>query len=121
MCWRLLFLLAALSSYPAAAEVYAYVNDQGDYVVSPKSPGKRVAEYAVLTDDGEFLRLVRPRDDDVPITHWRPWFLPKEPDPFDADEEAIYREREGVVGVEEVMPEAPEHAVDEPPPETDER
>ncbi|MDZ7671006.1 MAG: anti-sigma factor domain-containing protein [Gammaproteobacteria bacterium] len=96
LCW----------SVASRADVYAYVNDNGDYVVTPDKPGRNVAEYAVLTDDGEFIRLVRPRDMDVPITHWRPWFLPKEPDPYDADPE-LYREREGTVGIEE-LPEDPQ-------------
>lgn len=83
------------------ADVYAYVNDNGDYIVTPDKPGRDVPEYAVLTDDGEFVRLVRPRELDVPITHWRPWFLPKEPDPYDGDPDA-YGEREGTVGIEEL-------------------
>lgn len=93
--------VATALALPVHAEVYAYVNEDGDYVVTRDNPGKSVGEYAVLTDDGEFLRLVRPRDLDVPITHWRPWFLPREPDPFDADPD-VYREREGTVGIEEV-------------------
>lgn len=106
--WRALALsgaaaLGGLAASPAAAEIYAYVNEDGDYVVTKDNPGKSVGEYAVLTDDGEFLRLVNPRDLDVPITHWRPWFLPREPDPFDADPE-LYEEREGTVGIEEVDP-----------------
>ncbi len=96
-------VLLGLAAGPAAAEIYAYVNEDGDYVVTKDNPGKSVGEYAVLTDDGEFLRLVNPRDLDVPITHWRPWFLPREPDPFDADPE-LYEEREGTVGIEEVEP-----------------
>lgn len=98
--------LAALSMVAATrahAEIYAYVNEDGDYVVTRDNPGKSVGEYAVLTDDGEFLRLVNPRDLDVPITHWRPWFLPREPDPFDADPD-VYQEREGTVDIEEVAP-----------------
>ncbi len=88
----ILFCTAALLLPAAAgADVYAYVNDDGDYVVSRDNPGDSVAEYAVLTDDGEFLRLVRPRDLDVPVTHWRPWFLPRQPDPFDADPESLPR------------------------------
>jgi hypothetical protein len=100
-----IFILLATLAWSTAtrAEVYAYVNEDGDYIVTPDRPGRDVAEYAVLTDDGEFVRLVRPRELDVPITHWRPWFLPKEPDPYDADPE-VYREREGTVGVEEVPP-----------------
>ena len=99
------FLLgAAVLLLPAAAgaDVYAYVNDDGDYVVSRDNPGDSVAEYAVLTDDGEFLRLVRPRDLDVPVTHWRPWFLPRQPDPFDADPESL-PERDGTVEIEELQ------------------
>lgn len=99
---RTLLAAALLVAAPLGqAEVYAYVNDHGDYVVTPKVPGKDVAEYAVLTDDGEFLRLIRPGNTEVPVTHWRPWFLPRQPDPFDADE-GIYDEREGTVGVEEL-------------------
>lgn len=96
-----LALTLGFASGSACADVYAYVNDDGDYVVTPDEPGRSVDEYAVLTDEGEFIRLVRPRDAEVPITHWRPWFLPKDPDPYDADEDA-YEEREGVVGIEEV-------------------
>lgn len=94
----LLLLLAPAA--PAIAEVYAYVNEAGDYVVSQKRPGKGV-EYAILTDDGEFVRLVQPRDLDVPVTHWRPWFIPKEPDPYDFDPEVL-EDREGTVEIEEV-------------------
>ncbi|MEQ8857540.1 MAG: hypothetical protein RIC56_02725 [Pseudomonadales bacterium] len=85
----------------AHAEVYAYVNDDGDYVVTRELPHARVGEYAVLTDDGEFLRLVNPHELDVPITHWRPWFLPKQPDPYDGNPD-LYEEREGVVEIEEL-------------------
>jgi hypothetical protein len=91
----------ALACGVAHGEVYAYVNDNGDYVVTQDHPGRTVGEYAVLTDDGRFLRLIRPPDMDVPISHWRPWFLPKEADPYDADPD-LYREREGVVDIEEV-------------------
>jgi hypothetical protein len=100
---RNLITLAALVLAVGVAhgEVYAYVNEGGDYVVTRDNPGRNVGEYAVLTDDGEFLRLVRPRDQDVPISHWRPWFLPKQPDPYDADPDR-YREREGVVDIEEL-------------------
>lgn len=94
-------ILALAFADVAQGEVYAYMNESGDYVVTPARPGKKIREYAVLTDDGEFLRLVHPRDPDVPVTHWRPWFIPKQPDPYDTDEDA-YREREGVVGIEEV-------------------
>ena len=96
----LVLAVSLLQAFPVAAEVYAYVNEHGDYVVSQKRPGKGV-EYAILTDDGEFVRLVQPRDMDVPVTHWRPWFIPKEPDPYDFDPEAL-EEREGVIEIEEV-------------------
>lgn len=73
---------SALSLAPQAnARLYSYVNEAGDYVVSQKKP-KNVDEYAVLTDEGEFIRLVKRERDDVPITHWRPWYMPKEPDPI---------------------------------------
>ena len=102
---RAVALLTLGLAGPALADVYAYVNKDGDYVVTPQRPGGDT-EYAVLTDDGEFLRLVRPRDADVPVTHWRPWFLPREAHPMDPGPEA-YTEREGVVGVEEVPKETP--------------
>lgn len=102
---------ALVATAPVRAELYAYVNEQGDYVVTQERPGKKdAAEYAVLTDDGEFLHLVRPRELDVPITHWRPWFLPKEPDPFDADPDMIYTERESIVEIEEMARETEEDA-----------
>lgn len=96
-------VLLACLAHTAQADVYAYVDENGDYVVTQKRPGRDVAEYAVLTDEGEFVRLVQSRDPNVPITHWRPWFIPKEPDPYDADPD-IYREREGTVEVDEVGP-----------------
>ena len=100
--WTLTVILLAgsLCSTTVHAEVYAYVNEAGDYVVSQKPPGKGV-EYAILTDDGEFVRLVQPRDLDVPVTHWRPWFIPKEPDPYDFDPEVL-EDREGTVEIEEI-------------------
>ena len=96
-----LLVLCTFLGYPAAslADVYSYQNADGDYVVSKTRP-KGVAEYAVLTDAGEFLRLVR-KQDNVPITHWRPWYLPREPHPFDGPDVDI-RPREGEVVVEEV-------------------
>lgn len=95
-----MMLLSVVTASTAQGEVYAYVDDNGDYVVTQRRPGKHIKEYAVLSDDGEFIRLVQPRDPNVPITHWRPWFIPKEPDPFDGDPD-IYREREGVVEIQE--------------------
>ncbi|MCZ6710896.1 MAG: hypothetical protein O7B25_11080 [Gammaproteobacteria bacterium] len=66
---------------PAVADVYSYVNEDGDYVVSKRRP-EHAAEYAVLTDEGEFVTLVRPLELDVPVSHWRPWYLPEPPNPF---------------------------------------
>jgi hypothetical protein len=96
-------LLLGCAASSAHATIYAYVDDNGDYVVTQKRPGKSVAEYAVLTDDGEFVRLVQARDPNVPITHWRPWFIPKDPDPYDADPDSR-REREGTVDIDEIGP-----------------
>ena len=48
----LLFVAAFLSSGGAAAELYAYVNEKGDYVISKKQP-KAPVEYSILTDDGD--------------------------------------------------------------------
>jgi hypothetical protein len=98
----LCFVAVLLLAPTAGATLYAYVNEDGDYVISQKRPGKGV-EYAILTDDGEFVRLVQPRDLNVPITHWRPWFIPQEIDPFELDLEPV-EEREGRVGIEEVEP-----------------
>jgi hypothetical protein len=67
---------------PAAADVYSYMNEAGDYVITKERP-KTAGEYAVLTDDGEFIELIRPPVLNVPITHWRPWYLPAEPNPLD--------------------------------------
>lgn len=84
-----LLLIASLTT-PALANVYSYLNPEGDYVISQKRP-EGVAEYAVLTDNGELVELVgytetsAPRSAialDVPITHWQPWFLPKQANPF---------------------------------------
>jgi hypothetical protein len=94
-------ILLACAAQTAHANVYAYVDENGDYIVTQKRPGKQVTEYAVLTDEGEFVRLVQSRDPNVPITHWRPWFIPKEPDPYDGEPD-IYREREGTVEVDEL-------------------
>ncbi len=76
-----LLALASIIPAPAAARLYSYVNEEGDYVVSKKKP-KNVDEYAILTDEGEFIRLVKRKRDDVPVTHWRPWYMPNEPDPI---------------------------------------
>lgn len=90
-------------THGALGNVYAYVNEEGDYVVSQKKPGRNVAEYAVLTDDGEFLRLVRAREPNVPLSHWRPWFMPREQEGLDVTPD-LPRERTGVVEIDEVSP-----------------
>jgi hypothetical protein len=74
--------LALSVAGPASADVYSYMNEDGDYVVSKQRP-QAAGEYAVLTDDGKFIELVRPPTLRVPITHWRPWYLPREPNPLD--------------------------------------
>jgi len=99
---RIVIAAVLLALTPAVhAKVYAYVNEHGDYVITQKKPDKSVREYAVLTDDGEFVRLVRAREPNVPITHWRPWFIPRDPEATDAPE---IRERTGVVEIDEVSP-----------------
>lgn len=91
---------------PVQADVYAYVNDAGDYTISRERPGDEVAEYAILSDEGEFLRLVRPSNLDAPVSHWRPWFIPKDPDPFDGPS-PDFEDREGTVEIEERGPVRP--------------
>ena len=90
----------AVLAIPAGATLYSFTNAEGQDVVSQKPPKDRNIQYAVLSDDGEFIRMVHGRDQQVPITHWRPWFIPKDPDPLDGDPELI-REREPVITVEE--------------------
>ena len=75
-----LFLALALAT-PVGAELYSYENAEGDYVISQERPES--GEYAVLTEDGEFIELVSTPSLQVPITHWRPWYLPQQPNPFD--------------------------------------
>lgn len=96
----LMVLPALLISASATAQLYAYVNEDGDYVVTQKRP-KAPVEYAILTDEGEFIRLVPAPQENVPITHWRPWFLPRERDPLDGPE-PNWEEREPQVDIEEV-------------------
>ena len=97
-----LFAGACLSAPQVAANLYAYVNADGDYVVTRNRPSG-IAEYAVLTDDGEFLREVI-TGNAVPITHWRPWFIPKEPHPFDGPDELFVEPKEPDIQIEEVDP-----------------
>jgi ABC-type glycerol-3-phosphate transport system substrate-binding protein len=101
------FAAALLASASAAADLYAYVNENGDYIISKKRP-KAPVEYSILTDDGEFVRLVPAPQDNVPITHWRPWFLPREPDPLDAPT-PNWEERIPQIDIEEVEEESANH------------
>ncbi len=79
-----LLVLGLLFLAPSTnAEIYAYTNKDGDYIVSQQKPKDRDISYAILTDEGDFVRMIEGRRENVPITHWRPFFLPKEPDPFD--------------------------------------
>jgi hypothetical protein len=64
-------LLALALAASARAELYSYENANGDYVISKERPDG-VSEYAVLTDDGEFIELVNAPNLQVPISHWRP-------------------------------------------------
>ena len=93
-----IFLLALAPN--AVAVLYSYTNADGEYVVSQQRPDDKNTEYAVLSDDGEFIRMVPGRNQRMPVTHWRPWFIPKEPHPWDADP-LDNLEREPVVTVEE--------------------
>ena len=78
-------LLVALATSPAAhAELYSYANEDGDYVISKERP-TNTGEYVVLSDEGEFIRRVQQPALRVPTSHWRPWYLPDEPNPFDID------------------------------------
>jgi hypothetical protein len=81
-----LFLILPLGILPLGsspmADVYSYMNDDGDYVISKERP-EGSGEYAVLSDEGEFIELIRRPELNVPITHWRPWYLPAEPNPLD--------------------------------------
>ncbi|MEQ9450145.1 MAG: hypothetical protein RJQ07_01055 [Pseudomonadales bacterium] len=95
---------AALLSTNAEAEVYAYTNADGDYIVSQKKPANPDTSYAVLTDEGEFIRMVEGRKKQIPITHWRPFFLPKEPHPLDGVA-PDFDDAEPDIGIEEVEPE----------------
>ena len=92
-------VLAAIAP-SAAAELYAYANKKGDYVITKNLP-KDVNEYAVLTDQGEFVKLVQENDIRAPISHWRPWFLPKEPHPLDGPQIDLPGQ-EPVVEIEEI-------------------
>lgn len=95
------FLLATvlvLLPWGARAELYSFVNEDGDYVISKDRPS--AGEYVVLTDDGEFVERIQSPALDVPISHWRPWYLPREPNPFISTEPKP--PPEGSVVIEEV-------------------
>lgn len=87
-------------SAPASAVLYSFTNAEGQYVISQKPPKDKSIQYAVLSDDGKFIRMVQRRDQQLPISHWRPWFIPKEPHPYDADPD-LFRDREPVITIEE--------------------
>jgi|GEM_PF-5493853 len=98
----LLLVLGVLFLAPSThAEIYAYTNKDGDYIVSQQKPKDRDLSYAILTDDGDFVRMIEGRRENVPITHWRPFFLPKEPDPFDGPT-IVPSEQQPSVEIEEV-------------------
>ena len=82
---RPLLVLALAVATPAAAELYSYANADGDYVISQARPDDG-RDYIVLSDDGEFIQRVQSPALDVPISHWRPWYLPAEPNPLDDQE-----------------------------------
>ena len=84
------------------ADLYSYTNAEGEYVISQKPPKNENTQYAVLTDEGEFIRMVEGRNQQVPITHWRPWFIPREDEPWEGNPNPdMPRERKGVVTVDE--------------------
>ena len=96
----MLGIAALVAVQTAHATLYSFTNAEGQYVVSQKPPADKSIQYAVLTDEGEFIRMVPGSGQQIPITHWRPWFIPKEPHPWDADPE-VMREREPIVTVDE--------------------
>ena len=95
------FTLLTSCMCSAYAEIYSYTNEDGDYIVSQTRPEDRKISYAVLSDDGEFIRMVEGRDKQVPITHWRPFYLPKEPHPMDGPD-VRFEEPEPVINIDEV-------------------
>ncbi len=97
----LLAICLTLIALTGHAEIYSYTNQDGDYVVSQTRPEDPEISYAVLTDDGEFVRMVEGRGKQVPITHWRPFFLPKEPHPFDGPDVEV-EDQDPVISIDEV-------------------
>lgn len=77
---RSALVVAVTFAAPVQADLYSYVNKDGDYVISKLRPTS--GEYVVLSDHGEFVERVQSPALDVPVSHWRPWYLPSEPNPF---------------------------------------
>lgn len=98
MRWILLSLLPL--ALPVQAEIYAYNNADGDYVVSQSKPEDRNIGYTVLSDDGEFIRMVPGKSERLPISHWRPFWMPEEPNPLSVDPNRL-PDPEPVITVEE--------------------
>jgi len=76
-------VLCILVNTAVFAEYYSYMNEASEYVITRERPKNLTVEYAVLTDGGEFIRSVQPKTvtkrQNIPIDHWRPWFMPREP------------------------------------------
>lgn len=94
-----IFPVLLITSSTAKADVYTFNNSEGDYVVSQNKPTDPDITYAVLSDDGEFIRLVKGRREQIPVGHWRPSWLPKVPNPLDG--KPLERERVPTVTIEE--------------------
>ena len=97
---RVFYLLLLVLSFSANADIYSYNTADGDYIVSQNKPTDPDITYAVLSEDGEFIRMVSGRNQQIPVGHWRPFWMPKEPHPLDGDPDLI-REREPVIIIEE--------------------
>lgn len=97
-------LMGVALTVPVQAEIYTYTNEEGDYIVSQKKPKNRDISYAVLSDEGEFIRMVEGRSAQVPITHWRPFFLPREPHWLDGPDEQPFprQDAEPEIRIDEV-------------------
>lgn len=97
---RFLLLLLLLTSLSVKADIYSYNNTDGDYIVTQKKPTDPDITYAVLSEEGDFIRMVTGRNQQIPVGHWRPFWMPREPHPLEGDPDLI-REREPVVIIEE--------------------
>jgi len=98
---RFWILVLLTVSAPAHAVIYSYNNADGDYIVSQNKPTDRDISYAVLSDDGEYIRSVSGRKQQLPVGHWRPFWLPKEPHELDGRPD-MEHEREPVVTIDEL-------------------